>query len=71
MVRVISIACLHAEDLVEPFLKLALPFVRPSGLYITTTGMVIAYSTFMVMLVLPQIAIAVAGGLFTRNFQIS
>jgi hypothetical protein len=67
----IWIACLHADDLVTAYVKLILPFVRPNGPNITTLGMMIAYSTLMVMLVLPQIVIAVAGGFLTRNFRVS
>jgi hypothetical protein len=67
----ITIACRHMNDLVEPFLKLVLPFVKPSGPNFTTMGTMITYSTAVVMLVLPQIAIAVAGGFLTRIFRIS
>jgi hypothetical protein len=67
----IAIACHYADSLLTFCLTLLGPLVKRTGPYMTTMQIVIAYSAWIVMHVLPQLLIAVIGGFLTRNFRIS
>jgi hypothetical protein len=62
-------ARLFPDILVMPYLRLVGPFVGP-GPYISALEILIAYSACSVMLVLPQVVIAIIGGVLTRNFRV-
>ena len=66
----IAIACLYADSLVMPYLRVIEPFVG-KGPYSSAMQMVIVYSACAAMLVLPQVVIAAIGGFLTRNFRVS
>jgi hypothetical protein len=68
----VAAVSLFTEELVPPFLDLLMPLVVTlrNGTTLSTLGVLIVESTVAVILLLPQVAIALIGGFLFLNFRI-
>jgi hypothetical protein len=68
----VAAVSLYTEELVPPFADLLSPLVIAfrNGTTLSTLGVLIVESAAAVILLLPQVAIALIGGFLFRNFRI-